>query len=82
MYLTLDEKIDLFNSILLNIFSNYCPSKTIACDDSEPPWLSDDIKTMIKEKDNAFIQYQRSSKNIFETEFFKEIVNTLTEQIE
>ena len=82
MYLTLDEKIDLFNSTLLNIFSNYCPSKTIACDDSEPPWLSDDIKTMIKEKDNAFIQYQRSSKNILETETFKEIVHTLTEQIE
>lgn len=52
----IDKKVEIFNEIILNIFSNYCPSRTIVCNDKNPPWLTDRIKTLMEEK-NAFYSF-------------------------
>ena len=44
MYFNVNEKVNFFNNTLLNIFNNFCPHKTIVCNDNEPPWLTDEIK--------------------------------------
>ena len=48
--LTLIKKVEIFKEIILNIFSNYCPSKTIICNDKDPLWLTDRTKNLIGEK--------------------------------
>ena len=36
--------------MILNIFSNYCTSKTIIGNGKDHPWVTDRIKTVIEEK--------------------------------
>ena len=42
--LSVDEKVELFDKTLLNIFKNYIPNKKIKCDYRQPPWMSYNIK--------------------------------------
>ena len=43
-------QVELLNSTILNIMSNFVPNETIKIKPSEPEWLNRDIKTMIKNK--------------------------------
>ena len=47
--LSVDEKVVLLNETLLNIFRNYLPNKKIKCDYRQPPWMTDKIKTLLRE---------------------------------
>ena len=47
---SLDEKVDLLNKTLLNIFRNYIPNKKVKCDYRQPPWMADIIKKSLKER--------------------------------
>ena len=38
--LSVDEKVELLNETLLNIFWNYIPNKKIKCDYRQPPWMT------------------------------------------
>ena len=48
------------NDLLLNIYSNYIPNKTVLCDDKDPPWMTNGIRTAIEMKNNACKEYIRS----------------------
>ena len=50
MYLNINQIIKLFNDRLSNIFNNFCPHKTIVCNDNEPPWLTAKIKKRCQKK--------------------------------
>ena len=71
MSLDTNHKIKLFNDTLINIFSNFCPYKTIVCNDNEPPCL---VRKYI-----AFIRYQNISTTQCETKTFKILVDQLAE---
>ena len=45
-----NEKVDIFNRTILNILSNFIPHETIVCNDKDPPWFNNRIKTLIQEK--------------------------------
>ena len=47
--LYVDEKVELLNETLLNIFRNYIPNKKIKCDYRQPPWMTDDIQKSLKQ---------------------------------
>ena len=47
---SIDEMDSLFNRTIKNILSNYIPHKTIICDDKDPPWINNNIKHLIQEK--------------------------------
>ena len=47
---TVHEQVTIFNTILMNIFSNYIPNKYIIIDDQDPPWMTKAIK------ENQFIK--------------------------
>ena len=47
---SVNEKVDIFNRTILNILSNFIPHETIVCNDKDPPWFNNRIKTLIKEK--------------------------------
>ena len=44
--LSVDEKVELLNKTLLNIFRNCIPNKKIKCDYRQPPWMTDNIKSL------------------------------------
>ena len=56
--------MDIFNSTILNIFSNFIPHKFVGCDDKDPPWFNKKIKALIQEKNVAFKNYRNNSSNI------------------
>ena len=60
-----NKKVDIFNRTILNILSNFIPRKTIVCNDKDPPWFNNRIKTLIKDirffchnKDNPDLIYR------------------------
>ena len=59
----INDSIRILNETILNIFSNFCPSKTIICNDKEPPWINDEIKNLIEEKNIAYKRYLNSQRN-------------------
>ena len=50
------------NDLLLNIFSNYIPNKTVLCDDKDPPWVINGVRTAIKMKNKPYNEYIRSGR--------------------
>ena len=52
----------LINDIAINAFSNFIPSKIVTFDDSDPPWMTECIKTKIQH-DKIYKNYLRTSKN-------------------
>ena len=43
-------QVKLFNEIWTNIFTNFVPNKLITVDDRDPPWVTENIKKLLKEK--------------------------------
>ena len=62
--LSVDEKVELLNDTLLNIFRNYIPNKKIKCDYRQPPWMTDNIKKSLKQRSKLTkIFYKHSQRN-------------------
>ena len=61
--INVDEQISLFNNTLLNIFSNFIPSKTIVCNDSDPPWMNQNIKNIINRNNIIYKDFLKNSKS-------------------
>ena len=66
-----NEKVNLFNKTIKNIIRNYIPYETIACDDKDPPWINEDIKELIYEKNQAYKLYRQNKNNIFSVDRFE-----------
>ena len=45
-----NEKVDIFNETILNILRNSMPHETVLCDDRDPAWFTNKIKSLIHEK--------------------------------
>ena len=43
----------LFNKTIKNIFSNFIPHETVTCDDRDLPWINNNIKQLIQEKNDT-----------------------------
>ena len=57
----MESQVFELNDLLLIIYSNYIPNKTVLCDDKDPPWMTNGIRTAIEMKNNAYKEYIRSS---------------------
>ena len=55
--LSVNEKVDMLNSNLLNIFCNYIPDKTVKCSYKDPPWITKLIKSKLKHKSKLTTKY-------------------------
>ena len=45
-----NEKVNIFNETILNILKNLIPHETVLCDERDPPWFNNKIKSLIHEK--------------------------------
>ena len=59
----MNEKVDLLNATLLNIFSNYIPNKIVKCSYRDPPWLTKLIKSKLKERSKIKKQFSRKDQD-------------------
>ena len=46
--LSVDEKVEVLNETLVNIYRNYISSKKIKCDYRQPPWITKNVKKPVK----------------------------------
>ena len=44
---TTGQQVEIFNKTLVNIFHNSIPTKFILSDDKDPPWINEEIKSLI-----------------------------------
>ena len=56
----MESQVRELNYLLLNIYSNYIPIKTVLCYDKDPPQMTNGIITVIEMKNNAYKDYIRS----------------------
>ena len=54
---TVESQVSELNDLLLNIYSNYIPNKTVLCDDKDPPWMTNGPRTVIEMKNIVYKQY-------------------------
>ena len=59
----INEKVSLFNKMILNILNNCILHDTIICDDKDPPWFNSRIKLLIENKNKIHKNYQRYKSN-------------------
>ena len=60
---SVNEKVVTFNNTVINILSNFIPHYIIVCDDKNPPWLNNKIKTLVQTKYAAFNGFRKNSGN-------------------
>ena len=60
---SIHEQVTIFNQTLMNIFSNYTPSKLITSDDKDPLWMNESIKKKIVAKMYACKSFYANKKN-------------------
>ena len=53
-----NEKVYLCNKTIKNIVSNYICHETIICNDKDPPWINNNIKKLINDKNHAYASYR------------------------
>ena len=61
--LSINEKFDLLNATLLNIFRNYIPNKIVKCSFRDPPWLTKLIKSKLKERSKITKEFYRKGQD-------------------
>ena len=44
------EKVDIFDSTILNIPTKFIPHEVVLCDDKDPPWFNKKIRALIQKK--------------------------------
>ena len=79
---SVDEKVRYFTETLLNIIHNFIPHERIACSDRNPPWINNEIKGLINEKNAACKLYCHFNRDVFLFEKFKVLQNQLNVSIE
>ena len=52
-----------FNKTMESIFSNFIPHKIVTCDDRDPSWINNNIKQLIREKNDTYRNYTSNDKN-------------------
>ena len=57
------EKVNIFNETILNILRNSIRHETVLCDDRNPPWFNNKIKSLIHEKNITFKGLRSDRRN-------------------
>ena len=80
-----NEKVDIFNSTILNILRNFITHGFAVSDDKNPPWINNKIRALIQEKNSAFKSYRNNSSKIdlkCRLKYFESCVNAFIEVAE
>ena len=74
---SVNKQVEILNCTILNIFSNFIPNKLITIDDSEPPWMTDFVKSKIKYKNNIFSSYVKNGRTEIDYQKLQDAITEL-----
>ena len=57
--------MNIFNETILNKLRNLIPHETVLCDDRDPPWFDNKIKSLIHEKNITFKRFRSDRQNSY-----------------
>ena len=75
------QQVNILNSIILNVFTNYVSNKVITVDDKDPPWMTDFIKSVIEWRNNIYKTLQNSFKNLAEYNILQHAISEVSDLI-
>uniref|UniRef100_A0A0A9YIX2 RNA-directed DNA polymerase from mobile element jockey n=1 Tax=Lygus hesperus TaxID=30085 RepID=A0A0A9YIX2_LYGHE len=55
----LDKKIEIFTTLIVNLYNEHCPLHKIKPKHLPAPWISDDIRKMMATRDLAYKEYRK-----------------------
>lgn len=61
---TIDDKIRFLTDNILCLFDIHAPTRTARMNKPHSPWLTEAIRCIIKEKENAFTKYKQNKTNV------------------
>lgn len=65
----IDEKISIFNRLLLSLFQIHAPIKTVRITKPRAPWLTENLKFIMNLRDKALKKYKKFKNNAFWVEY-------------
>ena len=71
----------MLNETILNIFRNYVPDKSITCDNKDPVWMNENIKSKIKSKNLFYKQYIQNDRKESDLIVLENLTSELNELI-
>ena len=60
--INVNKQVELINNYILNIFHNFIRNEIISISESDPPWITDNIRKKISHKNNLYRNYIRHGK--------------------
>ena len=75
------QQVNLWNSIILNILTNYVSNKVITIDDKDPPWTTDFIKSKIEWQNSIYRTFENSSKNLAQYNILQQAITEVCDLI-
>ena len=74
-------QVKLLNETLSNKFMNFVPNKLITVDNRDPPWMTEKIKKLLKDKSKLYKLYIRNGRKIGVYEKLLNMTNNITTEI-
>lgn len=73
-YISIDDKVTVFNEILTNVYDKYAPLKTISIKHQPKPWFTPELKSLISQRETALARSRRTKKDC-DIKAFKKVRN-------
>lgn len=70
----IDNKVVLFNDLIINLFNIHAPIRVVKATKSKAPWLTDTLKLLMKYRDNALSKFKLTKSNV-DWEYYKQLRN-------
>jgi len=77
---TCDKKVQLLNDFLLQLLDKHAPIRTVKVKNDNPPWMSNELRVMIDERDKTRVKSLRT-KDPKDCELHKNLKNKTKQQI-
>ena len=59
-----NNQVEFLTNAISNAFSNFCPHKIIKCRHKDAPWLTSEIRQMLKEKNRIYKKYVKNKYDL------------------
>ena len=77
---TIDEKVETFNELILQLYNKHAPLKTRRIARPPAPWLTDSVRSLMTERDTVYRKYRRS-KDFKDLQEYKRLRNRTNQSI-
>lgn len=76
----INKKLTFFNNLLVSLFDRHAPLRTIRCTKPKALWLTNNIRSMIKLRNNALVKF-KNSRNPEDFNYYKNLRNLTSQAI-